>query len=1120
MFSSRLVVLSLAVAVVLTVLVPLAAAGPEDDGEGIETSESVSDSHGGMTGHGGTISPTLDDATGTVRIVVRFEDGAVPGVETAGRSERAVERLQSRAERSQAELRTLAGQTDGVRVERQFWLANAVLVTVDTDRVSLERLAALEGVRAVHENVRVASPTVASDTTSAPIRNHSGAAASGDGFDSASATVDAGTTTATTYGPRQIGVGTARETYRTRGEDVRVAILDTGIDTNHSDLSLPDAEADWAYFDDEGEPVDVGPFDDHGHGTMVSGIVAGETHEGRQYGVAPDVHLMHAKVLDPKGTFAQIVAGMEWAIERDADVISMSLGTPEFHDAFVEPVRTARRSGAVVVAAAGNRGRNTSNAPANVYDAFAVGATDETGTIWSDSSGKRIDTDSALEQPDRPADWPDKYVVPDVVAPGDDIRSSYPTENGRDRYAQLDGTSMAAPHVTGGIALVMAAVEDATPAESQRALTATASKPAARPSDGDIRYGDGIVDVPAAIASLNGTIDGTVRSARTGTPIVGATVTVLDGNASVRTARTGTNGTYDVTLPRGTYDLRIDAGGYDATTRSNVTVETNSITTANATLVGNVTVTGRVIDAHSGTLIPNATVVVTGNVPINGTSTPPADTPTVTHNDSDESNDTRTGSDSDGDSDTRTGSDSDGESVTKTGSDSDDGINTATERTTTVRHEVTTGPDGRYAVRGLNAAGTTYELAANASGYDGRVLGKFDTGNSDLVVRTVPLSGAATITGAVRANGTDVLPENVTVVARGDTGRYVGTVRNGTFTISGVPTTGRAYRVNATARAFEANSTLVIPNDSVSDLHVTLSRLQRYLGVTDVTSPTTAEAGDTYEVTAAVTNLGSGPVDDVVSYVFDNETVGSASVVLNATETTTVSFEHRVETAGTYEHGIGTANETETRRLAVDPDDEPAVTARPVFYPIDDDDDSSEPRLSVETTIAPTNVTTGTPVSITARVHNGGDTAGEECVRITANGTTVGAATVTVPAGETAETEHRYRPETAEPIDITVTNATTESNTACDRHEVATRTIEVDEDGDGGGSGRDTNATVANETTAESTGADGPTESERTIPFEPGLPIGTLTKPVRNIGAGVGAMLVTLLVGLGVRSRS
>jgi len=443
-----------------------------------------------------TVDGAVAEATGTVEILVELSGaGGATGVEG----------LQAHAAETQAPLVGMAERHDGLRVERQFWLTNAVLVTVDTGQVSLDTLASVEGVEALRENGRVTVDT--GTPRGGPVQTASGSGhlADGSGTTLSGSTVSAGVSTEnydTTYGLAQINATAVWDTYGTQGGGTSVAVLDTGVDADHPDIDL----TEWVEFDSEGDPVDSSPKDYSGHGTHVSGTVAGGAASGTHVGVAPATELYHAAVLTDcgescTGTFAQIIAGMEWAVNESVDVMSMSLGANGYEDAFIDPVRNAQDAGVTVVAAIGNAGEGNSSSPGNVYDAISVGASDEAADITGFSSGEPIDTLSAWGA-DAPLDWPSEYTVPSVAAPGANVKSTYLDGS----YERLFGTSMATPHVAGAVALLSSiAADNVTPAEFGAALEETAWKPAdaSEPAgQRDSRYGAGIIDVPAAAESL------------------------------------------------------------------------------------------------------------------------------------------------------------------------------------------------------------------------------------------------------------------------------------------------------------------------------------------------------------------------------------------------------------------------------------------------------------------------------------------------------------------------------------------------------------------------------------------------------------------------------------------
>ncbi|TYT63575.1 S8 family serine peptidase [Natrialba swarupiae] len=417
----------------------------------------------------------LEDSE-TVELVVRFEEATVP--EDASDDE--VEyRLEEHAAKTQAPLLDYATETAWISVEEEFWVTNAVLLEVETDRVDLEAFERFDAIEAIHENFELSVPPEPDERDDVA-----------DEDDDPSAT----------WGVEAVNAPTVWEEHDARGDGVRVAVLDTGVDADHPDIELhtddptdPTYPGGWAEFNESGDRV-VGstPYDSGAHGTHVSATVAGGNQSGTAIGVAPEAELLHGLVLDEEGgTFAQIIAGMEWALEEEADVISMSFGATGRHHQLTDPVRNAEESGVAVVAAIGNEGEDTSGSPANVYNSISVGAVGPDGTVASFSGGERLER----------TEWetgPETYVAPDVVAPGVAIDSAVPGGG----YEPFPGTSMATPHVAGTIALLLEIEPDTTPSDVSRILTETAWKPADAPDEKDTRYGYGIVDADAAATQL------------------------------------------------------------------------------------------------------------------------------------------------------------------------------------------------------------------------------------------------------------------------------------------------------------------------------------------------------------------------------------------------------------------------------------------------------------------------------------------------------------------------------------------------------------------------------------------------------------------------------------------
>jgi subtilisin family serine protease len=250
------------------------------------------------------------------------------------------------------------------------------------------------------------------------------------------------------------------------GHGITVAVLDTGIDYRHPDLGACFGIGCKVAGGHDFVNDDADPLDDHGHGTHVAGIVAAD---GLVRGVAPDATLLAYKVLDAGGwgLASDIIAGLERAIDPDqdplsddgADVINLSLGGDGAADhPMSEAANAAVAAGAVVIVAAGNSGSayQSIGTPGNAARAITVAASTNFDTIAYFSSRGPIPQQ--------------EYVKPDLTAPGFFIEST--TLDGG--HVRLSGTSMAAPHVAGGAALLRQREPGATPDAIRARLAAGA----------------------------------------------------------------------------------------------------------------------------------------------------------------------------------------------------------------------------------------------------------------------------------------------------------------------------------------------------------------------------------------------------------------------------------------------------------------------------------------------------------------------------------------------------------------------------------------------------------------------------------------------------------------------
>lgn len=255
------------------------------------------------------------------------------------------------------------------------------------------------------------------------------------------------------------------------GQGIKIAVLDTGIDKNHGDLNVTGGTSfvGEAVQSDDGSPAADGGnanySDDNGHGTHVAGIIAALLNEKGTVGVAPGADLYSVKVLDNDGlgSYSQVIAGIDWAMENEIDIACLSFGGSEPSMALEQAMQKAYDSGMLLVAAAGNGG--SVQYPAKYPAVMAVGAVDcDNKRASFSSTGPEVE----------------------IVAPGVGVESTLPGGG----YGAMSGTSAAAPHVAGAAALVMSSQPGTTGAQARDML-----KQKTLPLGSSSEYGSGLVDL-------------------------------------------------------------------------------------------------------------------------------------------------------------------------------------------------------------------------------------------------------------------------------------------------------------------------------------------------------------------------------------------------------------------------------------------------------------------------------------------------------------------------------------------------------------------------------------------------------------------------------------------------
>lgn len=253
------------------------------------------------------------------------------------------------------------------------------------------------------------------------------------------------------------------------GLGVKVAILDTGIDLTHPDLRD----------NIKGNINTINSLktgnDDNGHGTHVAGTIAAIDNDIGVIGTSPKAYLYAVKVLNRNGSgfLSDVIEGLQWSVANGMQVINMSLGTTSDIQSFHDAVTAVYNAGIIQVASAGNALGGPVAYPAAYPEVIAVSATDNTNTIaYFSSVGPEVE----------------------LAAPGVKIYSTWKGGG----YNTIDGTSMAAPHVTGTVALALATAGVITDVRTR--LQATADDLGALGRDN--LYGYGLVDAEEATTGI------------------------------------------------------------------------------------------------------------------------------------------------------------------------------------------------------------------------------------------------------------------------------------------------------------------------------------------------------------------------------------------------------------------------------------------------------------------------------------------------------------------------------------------------------------------------------------------------------------------------------------------
>ncbi|SNY69434.1 S8 family serine peptidase [Paractinoplanes atraurantiacus] len=486
---------------------------------------------------------------------------------------------------------------DGTAYE-SFWATNAIKVSGGSAGL-VQKLAARAEVEGLYAPVSVEVPKVSEGVAKKAVN-------------------------AVEWGIANINADKVWDQYGVTGEGITVASIDTGVQFDHPQLvgsyrgNNGDGTFthDYNWYDAAGSCGGGAPCDTNGHGTHTMGTMAGAT----DIGVAPGVRWIAANGCCPSDT-ALINSG-QWLLEptdhtganpdagKRPNIINNSWGTtqPSFDPFFDDITNAWAASGIFGVWSNGNNGSGcqSSGSPGSLPGNYSVGAYDASDVIADFSSR------GAGQNGD---------IKPNIAAPGVNVRSSWPGGG----YNTISGTSMAAPHLVGAIALLwsgapaLAGDIAGTKALLDDTATDTEASQCGGTADDNNVFGEGRLDVLKLLAAApigdTGTLAGKVTDAATGAPITNATLALT--GAAARQVVTGTDGAYSTRLPAGDYQVAVTAYGFGsknvtATVAADQTVALDVALTA----VPTVTVGGTVTDGsgHGWPLYAKVTVGGAGGV--------------------------------------------------------------------------------------------------------------------------------------------------------------------------------------------------------------------------------------------------------------------------------------------------------------------------------------------------------------------------------------------------------------------------------------------------------------------------------------------------------------------------
>jgi bacillopeptidase F len=406
-----------------------------------------------------------------IAVIVSLADRVNPRLyEVADRSQRGTGLVRALRDKAVATQGThwVFLQTQGARQLRELWVINGIAATA---RASVIReLASHPGIERIGLDSTLEAPVTTSGSAAPPEWNLNAVRA-----------------------PELWSLGFA-------GSGIVVANMDTGVDASHPDLATKWRGGGNSWYDPHGEHAT--PYDPAGHGTQTMAIMVGGSAGGTAIGMAPDASWIATKLYNDAGvaSYSDIHLAFQWLLDPDGDlgtvdapdVVNASWGlvgtAGQCITEFSTDIDVLKTAGIAIAFAAGNDGPAplTSLSPANNPPGFSTGAVDVAMAVADFSS--------------RGPSACDGTVYPKLAAPGVNINTADLSFGGLPLYAVVSGTSYAAPHAAGAMALLAGAFPSAGVAELEAALTESAHDLGVAGEDNS--YGHGLADVLAAYQLL------------------------------------------------------------------------------------------------------------------------------------------------------------------------------------------------------------------------------------------------------------------------------------------------------------------------------------------------------------------------------------------------------------------------------------------------------------------------------------------------------------------------------------------------------------------------------------------------------------------------------------------